>query len=218
MSIATKITLLFLSCLLVSGSALAEEQKQSREREALRRSQQQLQQVQQELAGLKEKLIAAEQASESGNKELQSAKVRARNESQKTSQLQAALEESQKQAQAQGQTALIEKTEIEKRLAQTLTDLARTQRELAQAVDQVRRLQTELAGRTRDINSCESRNGELYKSGRELIEQCQIQAIEGSKSVRYPATGLQRVEIENLLESYRDRLDDQKLSSSNKSP
>ena len=213
MSATIKTTMLLLAFLMSSG-AFADEQKPSREREALRRVQQQLQQSQQELTGLKEKLLTAEQQSEAGQKELQSAKSRANSERLKTTQLQAALDEAQKQL----QLARAEKAEQDARLAQTAAELGRTQRAQAQAADQLRRLQSELAGRTRDINSCEGRNAALYQSGRELIEQCQIQAVDGAHAARLPASGMQRVALENLLESYRDKLDEQKLSNASKMP
>ena len=213
MSATIKTTLLLLAFLMSSG-AFAEEQKPSREREALRRSQQQLQQTQQELTGLKDKLLTAEHDSQAGQKELQSAKARAHSESLKTSQLQAALDEAQKQL----QLSRAEKTEQDTRLAHATAELSRTQREQAQAADQLRRLQSELAGRTRDINSCDGRNAALYQSGRELIAQCQIQAVEGAHAARAPALGMQRVALENLLESYRDKLDEQKPSNASKTP
>lgn len=214
MSATTKSTLLLLALLLGAGSVSAEEPKASREREALRRTQQQLQQSQQELTGLKDQLLSATQASETGQKELQSAKSRAHAESLKAVQLQAALDEAQKQL----QLARAEKAEQDSRLAQASAELGRTQRDQVQAADQLRRLQTELAGRTRDINSCEGHNTALYQSGRELIAQCQLQAVDGAQGTRVVAKGMQRVALENLLESYRDKLDDQKLSNANKLP
>lgn len=214
MSVMTKPTVLLLGSLMLLGTAMADEAKPNREREALRRAQQQLQQTQQELAATKDKVLAAERDGELVQKELQSAKSRARVDGQKAAQLQTALEEAQKQV----QVSQAEKAELDKRLAQTQAELSRTQHERTQTAEQVQRLQAELTVRTRDINSCQGKNQELYKSGRELIAQCQIQAVDGADAARLPATGMKRVAIENLLESYRDKLDEQRLSNASKSP
>jgi chromosome segregation ATPase len=132
----------------------------------------------------------------------------------KSLQLQTALTE----VRSQSKQLSLDKAELEKKLSLTQEVMTKLQLEQNSERDQIRRLQAELTTRTRNINNCESKNRELYKSGRDLIEQCQIQTIGASSPAQYPQTGMKRVSIENLLEIYRDKLDDEKLVNMTNSP
>jgi len=63
----------------------------------------------------------------------------------------------------------------------------------------------------RDMASCERRNLALYEVGRSLMDRFEHKTCGETLAQKEPFTGLKKVETENLLEEYRDKLDDQKL-------
>jgi hypothetical protein len=51
----------------------------------------------------------------------------------------------------------------------------------------------------------------LYLHGRDLVESCRDRSAFDSVLRLEPFTGLRRVELENTLEEYRDKLDAQRI-------
>jgi septal ring factor EnvC (AmiA/AmiB activator) len=59
--------------------------------------------------------------------------------------------------------------------------------------------------RTR-ATACEAKNTELYKFGKDLIDVYGRQDVFGALGAKEPFTKLKRVEIENLMQDYEDKL------------
>lgn len=211
---------LLLVFVLLSGNAWSQDRRQSREREALRRVQQQMQQLRQEKAALEERVAGfeKEQAALAQEKEklagqIAGAQARARSESAQRQQLQLAFDASvqEKQALAQAKLGLeTQKTELELHLAELAARQTVMERELAQTRAQKEQSESLVAARDRDLASCEDKNVKLYQHGRDLIAQCRDRSAGAALLRLEPFTGIKRVQIENLLEEYRDKLDAQK--------
>lgn len=212
--IAGVLLLLLLANGLDMNDAWGENKRASREREALQRARQQVQQLSQEKAALEAKLAGFEQekAALAQEKEklagqIQDAEARASGEGRKRTQLQGTLDAVSKEK----QSLLEQKNDLEKRLAEMTARQAETARELAATKTQKQQADATAATRSRQIASCEDKNLKLYQHGRDLIEQCRDRSKTDAVLRLEPFTGIKRVEIENLLESYRDKLDAQKL-------
>lgn len=208
------VTLLLLCSLAVGSVQANPDKKANREREALRRAQMQLQQTQGQLATLeadKAKLGSERDLALKDSKAAQS-KVRKLNknlaeEKQLVAQLQKDLE-THKQDLAATQTRL---TDTEAKLTETAKTLAQTRQTLAQTEADKRQLEGVKSRQEREIASCESNNLKLYQTGRDLMTRFEQKSCNEIMAQKEPLFGLKRVEIENLLEEYRDKLDEQKL-------
>ncbi len=85
--------------------------------------------------------------------------------------------------------------------------LAAQHREL----QQVRvRLDETVATGERDLAECTATNAELYEAGMELLARYERKGVWDALAQREPVTGLKQVDIENVLQEYADRLDDQR--------
>jgi len=67
-----------------------------------------------------------------------------------------------------------------------------------------------LAQQTKLTDTCATRNARLYEIGGEILERYENKGVFSSLLAAEPFTGLKRVELENLVEDYRDKLDAQK--------
>jgi len=128
-------------------------------------------------------------------------------EKQQAAQLQKDLE-THKQDLATTQTRL---TDTEAKLAETAKNLAQTRQTLAQTEADKRQLEGVKSRQEREIASCETKNLKLYQTGRDLMTRFEQKSCNEIMAQKEPLFGLKRVEIENLLEEYRDKLDEQKL-------
>jgi hypothetical protein len=208
------VTLLLLCSLAVGSVQASSDKKANREREALRRAQMQLQQTQGQLATLEAdnaKLGAERDLALKESKAAQS-KVRKLNKSLAEEKQQAAQllkdMEAHKQDFAASQTRL---TDTEAKLAETAKTLAQTRQTLAQTEADKRQLDGVKSRQEREIASCETKNLKLYQTGRDLMTRFEQKSCGEILAQKEPFTGLKRVEVENLLEEYRDKLDEQKL-------
>lgn len=208
--LSSPLLLLVLACTFLASSAWSQDKGASREREALRRVQQQLQQIRQEKTVMEEKLTNTEQEKEKLAGQVSGAQARAKSDSAKHQQLQLALDAVTQER----QTLQAQKAELDQRLAELTTKHAGTERELALTQAQKKRAQSTLSTRDQQVASCEEKNVKLYQYGRDLIGQCRDQSASDAVLRLEPFTGIKRVAIENLLEEYRDKLDAQKLVSS----
>lgn len=103
---------------------------------------------------------------------------------------------------------------LRERLAQ---DRARMQelvdkfRETAQNLRQVEtergELKATLEGRQEEIRQCTQKNLGLYQANLDLLDRYASKGVWDAMLQREPVTGLKRVEVENLIEEYRRRLD-----------
>lgn len=208
------LALILVGMTLLGNSACADDKRNSREREALRRVQQQMQQVEQEKAALQQQVSGFEQeksalsdAKDALAKKAQSAESRAAAEGRKRQSLQQELETARKENQALQE----QKTEAEKRLSEMTAQQADGARQLTVVQGEQKQTEANLAMREKQIASCEDKNLKIYQYGRDLIKQCRDHSATDAVLRLEPVTGIKRVKIENLLEEYRDKLDAQKL-------
>jgi hypothetical protein len=89
--------------------------------------------------------------------------------------------------------------------------LAETRRTLEQTQGEARGLEAVKTRRERELALCEDNNRKLYELGRELMVLYERQGVGDVLARREPFTGLRQVEVENLMEAYRDKLDEHKL-------
>ncbi len=207
-SIRSVLSFVFLLCL--SGVALhaeASDKKASREREALRRIQQQLSVLQGEMAVLEQ-----DKAKLSADLDKASASLKA--EEGRAARLQRGFNSSKQQLASLTTELTLAKEELSstaKQLAETRKTLEETTRALQQSESEKRGLETVKARREREIASCESKNIALYEIGRSLMDRYENKTCSETLAQKEPFTGFKKVETENLLEEYRDKLDEQKL-------
>lgn len=214
--------LLLLASTIPASNAWSEDSRVSREREALRRAQQLVLQLRQEKTALEVKLagFAQEKATLAQEKEkladeIDGAQNRAQSESAKRRQLQVALD-----AMTQEKQALqTQKNELDRRLGELTARQTSTENDLARSQEQKKQTESTLQTRDRQIASCEDKNIKLYQYGRDLITQCRDRSATDAVLRLEPFIRIKRVQIENLLEEYRDKLDAQKsLPASSASP
>jgi DNA repair exonuclease SbcCD ATPase subunit len=115
-----------------------------------------------------------------------------------------------------------EKAELETKLQQTQAQLETTQKNLAdlkaehnQALadlkfndNQRKTLSTNLAQTTKAVNDCELKNGKLHQFGTELIQIYDKPSSYEAAMRKEQFFQLKRVELENILQSKQDKLDD----------
>ncbi len=186
-----------------SPPAWSADKKETRQREAQRRTQQaikqaqdkntQLEQANSDLANkLKEREQQAEEAQQSlegftrKNKRLANDFAK---EQSKTSDLEGKLEQA------------------ESELQQLRTRLAETTASQLQAQHSLKTMTTEKTSLDDNLTLCLDQNKRLYQVGRELINL--VERPEGFLSVlrAEPFTQIKRVELENIFQDYRDNLD-----------
>ena len=206
--------LLAVACLCV-GSAWGDDGAQSKERVALKRSQQQAQQLRQEKAALEEKLAATDKEKadlQAGNdktaKQLSSALGSAKTQTERANQLQAALD-----AMTQGKAAAdAQNKSLETQLAALQRKQQDTARQLDETANAKKQLEDRLYATAHQLTDTETKNYTLYQWGRDLIDQCRDKSATDTVLRLEPFTGIKRVEIENQLETYRDRFDKERVS------
>ena len=208
------IPIVFLLALLSAWPVHADEARQNREKEALRRSQQQLQQAARERASLQEKLGKSDQELESLKGEIGQAQAQARSEGQRNRALQAALDA----AQAQTRTLQSRVAEQEQQLAVAAQRTSQLESELKLSQAQRKKLEGTLQARNQQISACDGKNRELYAVGRQLIETCDRKGALDTALRLEPFAGLGRVQQENALERARDQLEEHRLRPQESGP
>lgn len=185
------------------AASAASNKDQKKERQALRRIQQQLNEVQQQKSALdQEKTVLEETLKKTGN-ETESHKRSAASAAAKASRLERDIEAASKET-AELRTQLDEagkrNEELSGQRKQLEQDLKNTAAALAKQNDQTK--------------LCETHNGELYRIGRELADWYTSKGAMSAILEAEPFTAMKRVEMENLLETYRDKLEGQRLERS----
>jgi chromosome segregation ATPase len=207
--------ILFLIALSVAGAAgAASDRKANREREALRRAQMQLQQTESKLGEVEREKARLGRELEEATKAQQAAR-------EETAALGRELQRAREQGRAAGQelegvrqslaTTREQLTDSQRQLAEAHRALAETRRTLEQTQGEARGLEAVKTRRERELALCEDNNRKLYELGRELMVLYERQGVGDVLARREPFTGLRQVEVENLMEAYRDKLDEQKL-------
>lgn len=189
---------------LAMPTAFAGDKKANKEREAARRVQVMQQQFSTEKAVLeKDKADLAEKVDKI-TRQAESAKQGAaqleRKSSSLTKDLAAAKEES---------AALQEKLHKSETAHAELVALHKQESEKNQK--QVGLLQAALAQRGQVLGSCETKNSKLYELNREILAQYRDKGFLDALVQADPLTGIKSVQVENVMEEYRDKLDAQRI-------
>ncbi len=208
------VVLLVLGSLACGSAFAASDKKASREKEAMRRAQMQLQQVQGQIATLEQEKAALGIERDQARKEAKAAQAKLRKLDKRLSEEKAHGEQLAKDLEAVKQDLAATQTRLadtETKLAETAKNLGQTQQTLARSEADKRQLEGVKARQEREIASCEGKNLQLYQTGRALMTRFEQKTCGEILAQKEPFTGLKRVEVENLLEEYRDKLDEQKL-------
>lgn len=78
--------------------------------------------------------------------------------------------------------------------------------------------ESELLQKGKTLQVCREHNSRLYQLGRELITRYQLKSCKDAMLQNEPFTGLKKVEMENLLEQWRDSLDRERLGKEMRAP
>lgn len=110
--------------------------------------------------------------------------------------------------------------EREKRLADYIAALDKWKAAHQAAIAVVRKAEAELAGRREELASLkntvadrERKNLALFRISGEILDRYENYALGKALSAKEPFIGTTRVEIENQVEGYRDRILDQRLAA-----
>ena len=104
-----------------------------------------------------------------------------------------------------------EQAQTASRLDEATARLAEQQRARAAADAQIAVLKRVVAAGEKHLAVCEDKNLRLYRYGRDMAVLYQKKGAFDALWQGEPFTGIGQVDIENLLEEYRERLDGEKL-------
>lgn len=193
----------------LSTSPLLAASKKDPEKEALRRMQMQIRQAENEKAAVEQEKAALGQELEALKKksgEIESSVAHA-NRSR-------AAAEKQVEALKQDKSVLTGKVEqLEKQLGESQQNLRETRQNLQQETSHKQRLEQTLGVRGKELASCETKNKMLYQYQVEMINRAQSRGTFDALLEHEPFTQLKRVEIENILEEYRDKIDKERVDT-----
>ena len=193
--------------LALAGGAFAADTdtRAAREHEMLRRTQEALRESRAETSELTAGKAAAEQKLKAASDELEAMRRESRS-------VAASLR-------AQLQTATGAQAEFTQKLAEATRQLAALtdrQREsagqLAERETQLKRLQQDLETSKAANASCEGKNLKLYQYSQALLDQYRRKGVWAALAQKEPVTGIREVGIENVVEEYRSKLDDQRVA------
>jgi negative regulator of sigma E activity len=198
---------LLLAGLLTAPAAAAEE---SREKQMLRRMQQQLQQTEQARVQAEQAAAAAladKAAAEAGLKKLGETERRLSGERAARGRAESGL----KAAQTGLDTLKTQLAETEKKLADSLALQRATADKLAQTESARKLAEQQLAGNQSELNQCQTHNVALYSLGRDMMQKYHDKSCQDALAQAEPFSGLKKVEVEQLMETWRDQLDRDRL-------
>lgn len=202
--------LLCLAFSMASGPVWAD--KDSREKQMLRRMQQQIQQLEQARALAEQEKASALADKEKLERDLEKAKLVGKKLSAERA-ARSRTERDLKTAQDEIEALKSKLAESEVQLAETRTNLQATTQTLAQTDSAKKQTESQLAGTRQDLGQCRTQNDKLYSLSREVMVKYRDKTCQDALAQAEPFTGLKRVEVENLLETWRDRADQARLAA-----
>ncbi|ODT79184.1 MAG: DNA repair protein [Nitrosomonadales bacterium SCN 54-20] len=186
-----------------SAAGGATDRNVKKERQMLRRMQQQLNEVQQQKSALDEEKTALEETLKNAGKETESHKKSAASAAARASRL-------EKDIEAAGR----EKAELSAQLKEAQKQNQELDLQRKQLEQDLKVKSASLAKEGEQRNLCETNNGELYRIGRELVDWYASKGPLNAILEAEPFTGMKSVEMENLLENYREKLETRHLEPS----
>jgi chromosome segregation ATPase len=184
----------------IMAADAASNKDQKKERQALRRMQQQLNEVQQQKSALDQEKTVLEETLKKTHDETESHKRSAASAVAKASRLEKDIE-----------AANSEKTELRTRLDEAAKRNEELSGQRKQLEQDLKNTTVALAKQDEQRKLCETNNDELYRIGRELADWYTSKGAMNAILEAEPFTRMKRVEMENLLENYRDKLEGQHL-------
>lgn len=213
-----KMPLIALVLLLAGGQALA--QSASREQEQIRRLRAQAQQLQQTLSTEQQQRQAAVSELQA-LKQSQGAELQKLGEEARSARLRAGNAQKQTESLQRELNALrTEKAALESRLERLASGLSERERELgetrgklagsSQELELSKAVASQLSGR---LAQCTQDNLALYSTGIEMLDRWRDRTLGDRIAQGEPFAQVGRVKLENLVETWRDRLDEKRTGS-----
>jgi len=187
-------------------AAAADDSKNSREREMLRRAQEALRQSQTESSALAQGKSDAEQKLKAAGAQLDTLRNSSKSE-------QAGLR-AKLQAAADSQAGLTSQLEnARQQLAALSAKQIETARMLNERETLLKRVQSDLDASRTAGSSCEAKNARLYEYSQELARRYEDKGVWTAMRQKEPVTGIGGVGMENLLQEYREKAASQRIQS-----
>ena len=198
---------------------------EARIREAMRRMQQQMQTVQQDKARLEAEKAALEQEKAALQKEAASAAQRAQRANAGEKKLRRELGTEVEQLRKDLAEQRKRGDELQAQLAALSTRQDQTAGELGRETENGKRLtaivaqQREVIGRQAGmVQACNTKNLKLYELNLSILKEYQSKGMVDALLQREPLTGIKDVEIQNILQEYKEKLDAQKIETADIEP
>ena len=187
-------------------AAAADDSKNSREREMLRRAQEALRQSQTESSALAQGKSDAEQKLKAAGAQLDTLRNSSKSE-------QAGLRAKLKAA-ADSQAGLSSQLEsAHQQLAALTAKQAETTKMLSERESLLKRVQSDLDASRTAGTSCEAKNLKMYEYSQELARRYEDKGVWTAMRQKEPVTGIGGVGMENLLQEYREKAASQRIQS-----
>ena len=188
----------------------------SREKLQLRRLQQQVQQIEQARALAEQERSEALAGKEALERELAELREREAAAADKLAGERAGREQAEQAlaAMTAGRDALaVRLADTEKSLAERDAGLKEASQNLDRSEAAKKLLESELAARGERLRACGESNARLAGLGREMMARYRDKTCMDALKQAEPFTGVRKVEVENLLEAWRDQIDAQTVAA-----
>lgn len=197
--------------LALSLSALAQQEpnkQAARERELLRRAQAAQKQAEEAKAAAEQEKAKVEAEAKAAKAQIAKTSGAVARERKRGDELQATLDTVTRERASlasEKETLAGKLAQAEARLNETLRDLAGVRDALAASEKELAQVRKVSALQAKSIRVCEDKNLKLYGVTTEVMARYKDQGFWDAVKRKEPFTGLRQVEVENLLEEYRDR-------------
>lgn len=202
---------------LATGSAFGQQEpnkQAARERELLRRAQAAQKQAEDAKAVLEQEKAKAEADAKAAKAQAAKVSGAVARERKRAADLQADLDNAARERavlQKDKEAQTVRSTEAEGKLKSALAELARTRDTLAATEKELAAVRQVASQQSRSIRICEDKNLKLYGVATEVMAKYRDQGFWDAVKRKEPFTGLRQVEVENLLEEFRDRADEARV-------
>jgi chromosome segregation ATPase len=111
------------------------------------------------------------------------------------------------------ETADAEGEKLKERMQELITKFRETAQTLKEVETERTTFKQSLATRDADLTACTNKNDALYKLNGEVLTRLEGDGVFSHLARAEPFTKLKRVQLENLVDDYKLRADDQKVTS-----
>jgi chromosome segregation ATPase len=202
---------------LAAGGVFAQQEpnkQAARERELLRRAQAAQKQAEDAKAVLEQEKAKAEADAKAAKAQTAKVSGAVARERKRADDLQADLDAAAKERaalQKDKETLTARATDTEGKLKTALAELAHARDALAATEKELAAVRQVAAQQSRSIRICEDKNIKLYGVATDVMAKYRDQGFWDAVKRKEPFTGLRQVEVENLLEEFRDRADEARV-------